>query len=101
MQSFKKLLFQWDRGNSTKSLIKHKVSKQETEEAFYHAKAKQFKDIRHSTETEARFLLYSETKSGKRLYIAFTMRGKKIRPISSRPMNEKEREIYEKTFSAA
>ena len=98
MQSAKQKLFQWDEGNSTKSWIKHRISKQQTEQCFYNPRAKIFSDIKHSSDSEARYLLYSETTAGKKLCIAFTKRGQKIRPISSRLMNKKEREIYEKTI---
>jgi uncharacterized protein len=97
----KKLLFEWDEGNKTKSWLKHRVSLQETEEAFNNPRAKQFKDIKHATTLEDRFLLYSETKQKRRLLISFTIRDRKIRPISSRPMNRKEEVIYEKALSAA
>ena len=47
---------------------------------------------------EPRYGLLGKTKSGSGeiLFVCFTLRGKRIRPISSRFANLREREIYEK-----
>ena len=52
-------------------------------------------DIKHS-QKEERFYVLGRTDEDRRLFIAFTIRKKQIRIISSRDMNKKEREIYEK-----
>ena len=87
--------FEWDKGNETKSLITHKITIEETEEAFYDKNAFVDNDRLHSEE-EARLILIGKTKKGKLLYIAFTVREGRIRPISSRPINRKEVQMYEK-----
>lgn len=90
------LTFEWDEGNSTKSLVKHKVSINEQEQAFFDKHKRAFKDTEHSY-VEERFILFGKTTKGRRLIIAFTIRNEKIRCISARPMNRKEVPIYEKT----
>ncbi len=100
----KVLLFEWDEGNSNKSWIKHNVSIQEQEEAFFNRDKLLLEDNRHSQE-EKRLLLYSKTKKGRKLIIAFTIRDKggqlKIRPISAIGMNRKEEKLYEETIKMA
>ena len=53
------------------------------------------KDMQHS-QGEDRFYALAKTDQGRRLFIAFTIRKKLIRVVSSRDMNKKERKIYEK-----
>ncbi len=87
--------FQWDKGNKNKNWLKHKVSNQESEEAFFDKKVKILKDILHSNK-EKRFILLGKTKKERLLFIVFTIRDKKIRVISSRDANKKEVKLYEK-----
>lgn len=100
----KVLQFEWDEGNSNKNWIKHNVSIQEQEEVFFNKDKLLLEDNRHSQE-EKRLLLYSKTKKGRKLIIAFTIRDKggqlKIRPISARRMNRKEEKLYEETIKMA
>ena len=86
-------IFEWDGGNQAKNLKKHGVSNQEIEEIFFRHKLI-VPDQRHS-KSEPRFGMYGQTNSGKTLFIAFTIRGHRVRIISARPANKKEREIYE------
>jgi len=51
--------------------------------------------MQHSQE-EDRFYALAKTDQGQRLFIAFTIRKKLIRVISSRGMNKKESKVYEK-----
>lgn len=88
------LEFDWDKSNSIKSWLKHRVSVQEQEQAFFDKNKRVFEDTKHST-IEKRFLLFAKTKKGRKLIIAFTVREGKIRCISARPMNRKEVPIYE------
>lgn len=98
------LSFEWDKGNSTKSWIKHRVSREEQEQAFLTKEKIIVEDKKHS-EREKRLLLFSKTEKGRRLIIAFTIRitdkQQRIRPISARRMNRKEEKLYEKTFKMA
>ena len=99
MDIFKKVQecsgFQWDRHNIQKNWGKHKVTPAESEQAFFNRPLKIIKDIHHSLEEE-RFYALGRTDQNRRLFIAFTLRWKLIRVISSRDMSKKEREIYEK-----
>ena len=87
--------FDWDAGNQTKSVAKHAVSCDEAEQLFLNAPLKVLADPEHS-ETEPRLHAFGKTDEGRHLTIAFTIRGSRIRIISARPMNKKEKKIYEK-----
>ncbi|MEA3355065.1 MAG: BrnT family toxin [Patescibacteria group bacterium] len=87
--------FEWDKGNIDKSYQKHGVTPNETEEAFLDEKAIVLKDIKHSLK-ERRYLLIGENASNKILLVAFTLRNKKIRIISARKANRKEKNRYAK-----
>lgn len=87
------LEFEWDAGNTTKSLLKHSVSNQEAEDAFFNFNII-LKDQRHSG-SENRLGMYGQTNSGKILFVAFTIRGQRVRIISARPADKKERKLYE------
>lgn len=93
-------LFEWDKGNKQKNWLKHKVTSEEAEEGFDDDNRMLFEDIKHSSSQEKRFLLFGKTNEERKL-VVFTMRGKKIRIISARPMNRKEAIIYEKAISVA
>jgi len=87
--------FIWDKGNRDKNWIKHKVTDRECEEVFFDEKKKIYKDKIHSV-SEERFILLGKTKRERLLFVVFTIRNKKIRIISARDINKKERRIYEK-----
>ena len=96
MKLFKESLeFQWDKGNIGKN-FKHKVEDREAEEPFFDRKRKVYKDILHSSRQEKRYILLGKTKNKRLLYVVFTMRGGKIRIISSRDINKREMAMYEK-----
>lgn len=95
----KPIAFEWDKGNEDKNITKHKVTNKETEEVFCSKSLKIFKDIRHS-EKEERFVAYGVTSLDRRLTIIFTLRKQKIRVISARDQNKKERRIYEEKNKA-
>ncbi|OGY15800.1 MAG: hypothetical protein A2784_01560 [Candidatus Chisholmbacteria bacterium RIFCSPHIGHO2_01_FULL_48_12] len=86
--------FDWDKGNVDKSYQKHGIIPNEAEEVFLDEKAIIIRDIKHS-QKEERLILLGETTGRKLLFIVFTLRGTKIRIISARKANEKEREQYE------
>lgn len=95
MKIFKEPLeFDWDKGNIGKNL-KHKIKDKEAEETFFDKRRKIYKDVFHS-KNEVRHILIGKTKKNRLLYIVFTMRGKKVRIISSRDINKKEVQMYEK-----
>lgn len=90
------LEFQWDKGNSDKNLVKHGVSDEEIEETFFDTKKRLFEDKTHSI-GENRFILMGKTQLGRLLYIVYIFRNGKVRVISARDVNRKEKYIYEKT----
>ena len=87
--------FQWDRHNIQKNWEKHKVSPVESEQTFFNRPLIIVKDVHHSQEEE-RFYALGKTDQDRRLFIAFTIRKKLVRAVSSRDMSKKERKIYEK-----
>ena len=58
--------------------------------------AKKVLEDRLHSDKEKRYILLGKAKSGKMLFIVFTIRKEKIRIISSRPLNRKEKRLYEK-----
>lgn len=76
------------------NLNKHKVSIKEAEQVFFDKKTFQFEDTKHSGKEE-RFIIIGKTKTKRILHIVFTLRDKKIRIISARDTNKKERIEYE------
>jgi len=97
MRKLKKIIqFDWDKANSGKNWESHKVSDEECEEAFFDQNKKMLKDVVHSGDEE-RFILLAQTKANRILFIVFTTRGEKIRVISARDLNKKEKNLYEKS----
>ena len=91
------IIFEWDKGNADKNLRKHNVTNKETEELFLNRPLKIFEDAKHSVE-EQRFVVYGVTNLGRKLALVFTIRKQKIRIISARNQNKKERIAYEKSI---
>jgi uncharacterized DUF497 family protein len=82
--------FEWDEGNFEKNLKKHNVTTQEAEELFASEPIIARHDDHHSTQGEERIQALSNTKTGRRLFIALTLRNHKIRVISIRDMTPQE-----------
>ena len=89
--------FEWDEGNIDKSYKKHGITPNESEEIFLDEDLKVVQDVKH-VQGEARFIALGKTSSGKILFTVFTMRKNKIRIISARIANKKERSHYEKNI---
>ena len=87
--------FDWDWGNSEKSLSKHGVSQREAEEIFLDPRLLVLVDDKHSGE-EPHYHAYGSTAAGRLLQASFTMRRNAtlIRIISARAMSRKERVRY-------
>lgn len=85
--------FEWDAGNRDKNWLKHQVSAGECEEAFFNLPLLLNPDPAHSA-AEPRYYALGQTNAGRLLFIAFTVRNKRIRVISARDMSQKERKIY-------
>ena len=88
------LEFEWDSGNLDKSFKKHGVSPKESEEVFLDENVRIAKSIKSPLQEE-RHIAIGKTGSAKILFIVFTIREEKIRVISARMANKKEREVYE------
>lgn len=86
--------FQWDKGNIDKSYQKHGITPNEAEEVFLDRNLGIEKDIKHQ-EIEERYIAIGKIVSGRILFVVFTLRKNKIRIISARSANEKERRKYE------
>lgn len=88
--------FDWDDGNSRKSLDKHGVSRREAEQVFTDERMLLAADVAHS-ETEARYQALGGTLEGRLLHVTFTLRQNEtlVRVISVRDINRKERGRYE------
>ncbi len=88
--------FEWDKGNIDKSFKKHNISPNESEEIFLDERLFLQEDLKHSQQ-ERRFIAIGKTISKKLLLTVFTIRNYKIRIISVRIADNKERRQYEKT----
>ena len=88
------LEFDWDEGNKDKNWIKHRIRSKEAEEVFTDNYSYTSQDLKHSLK-EKRYQILGTTKVGKKLSVVFTLRNLKIRIISVRLMNRKERKKYE------
>ncbi|MBF0517184.1 MAG: BrnT family toxin [Nitrospirae bacterium] len=86
--------FDWDSGNKDKNWSKHEVHWFECEEVFFHRPLVGKHDTIHS-ERESRYAVLGRTAGNRGLAVVFTIRAKRIRIISARDMNRKERNIYE------
>ena len=75
--------------------MKHGVVDKEAEETFGSKKKFFMKDEKHSL-NEERYMIWGKTNAGRKLTVFFTLRNKKVRIISARDMNRKERKTYEK-----
>ena len=87
--------FDWDEGNIHKSLIKHGVTDEEVEEIFMTGLAVAIGVQVAPVVEEERSAVVGPTSDGKLITVVFTLRDGKIRPISSRSSNRKEKKLYE------
>ena len=90
--------FDWDSGNSRKSVKKHDVSQSEAEQLFFNVPLLLLSDRKHSQD-EARYHALGKTDAARQLHVTFTLRrgGTLIRVISARDIHRKERKIYEQS----
>ena len=85
--------FKWDKHNSKKIWIKHKVSSSEGEQIFFNLPLVVTDTIKHLGR-ENRFYALGRTDANRYLFVAFTVRANNIRIISARDMSRKERKVY-------
>lgn len=89
--------FEWDKGNLDKNYKKHGITQREAEELFIDPGVVLLDDVRHS-QKEKRFTAIGKTTSKKVLFAVFTIRKDRIRIISARLANKRERRKYEKAI---
>jgi uncharacterized protein len=85
--------FEWDEGNSGKNEKKHGITDREAEEIFFNKPliiGRSLKGV-----PEVRYAALGKTYGSRLLAVVFTVRSKRIRVISARPMSKKERNVYE------
>jgi uncharacterized protein len=87
--------FEWDISNETKNWKKHAVTKWECEQVFFNKPLLIYEDKKHS-QKENRAYVLGQTDQGRKLFIVFTIRNRRLRIISARSMSKKERAFYEK-----
>ena len=87
--------FEWDKANIDKNWKRRGVYWRECEEVFINLPLLVFLDKTHSTK-EIRFCVLGKTNDNRKIFIVLTVRNNKIRIISARDQNRKEKEIYGK-----
>jgi uncharacterized DUF497 family protein len=87
--------FDWDESNRDKNWIAHQVSAGECEEVFFNLLMLIQSDPIYS-HTETRYYVLGQTNINRWLFLAFTVRNRKIRVISAHDMSRKERVFYAK-----
>lgn len=88
------LLFEWDPQKATTNVTKHGVTFDEASTVFQDTLSLAISDPLHS-EDEERFVLIGHSHRNRLLVIVHTERGDRIRIISARKANTKERHTYE------
>jgi len=86
--------FDWDEANAIKNWEKHRVTPEEAEDVFFHDPFILRSDPAHS-QREKRYWALGKTGRDRKLFIAFTIRRKRIRIISARDMSRREMKEYE------
>ena len=86
--------FDWDEGNKQKNWDKHRVDYRVCEEVSFNQPLLINEDSKHSSQ-EKRFYVLGRTDNGRTLFLVYTIRNNKIRVISARDQNKRERKIYE------
>ena len=90
--------FEWDKGNQDRNKLKHNVAQNESEEVFFN-KPIFLENIKHSTKDEVRYYVLGRTLENRYLMISFCKRQNKIRVISARDQDKKEKELYNKLLN--
>ncbi|KKU85965.1 MAG: hypothetical protein UY16_C0065G0008 [Candidatus Gottesmanbacteria bacterium GW2011_GWA2_47_9] len=86
--------FDWDEGNIDKNFIKHGLTNKQIEAVFVSGHPQYMIDERHSLK-ERRYMLWNKSSDGRYVTVIFTIRSPKVRVISARVMNRRERSAYE------
>jgi uncharacterized DUF497 family protein len=86
--------FDWDEGNAEKNWLRHRVSPAECEQVFFNRPLVVAEDVQHS-DAEDRFFALGQSDAGRLLFVAYVLRGDKVRVISARDMTRREQKEYE------
>jgi len=92
--------FDWGQGNIEKNWDRHKVCFIECEGVFFNRPLVVAEDTGDS-KSEGRYYALGGTNDGRPLFVVFTIRNNKIRVISARDMNRKERRVYREEIEKA
>jgi uncharacterized protein len=85
--------FEWDAGNSDKNWKRHRVTQAECEQVFANLPLVLSPSIK-GHDGDSRYFALGRTEGARNLTVVFTIRGKKLRVISARPMSRRERKEY-------
>jgi len=85
--------FEWDAGNSEKNWKRHRVTQAECEQIFANLPLL-LSIATRAASGEARHFALGQTDGLRELAVVFTVRGKRVRVISARPMSRRERKEY-------
>jgi uncharacterized DUF497 family protein len=85
--------FEWDESNTLKNWERHGVAPEEAEDIFFNDPLVVRSDVRHS-KRERRYYALGRTDRARYLFVAFTIRGSRLRVVSVRDMSRKERSAY-------
>ncbi|MEI7899319.1 MAG: BrnT family toxin [bacterium] len=85
--------FDWSGGNAEKNRERHRVMPLEAEQVFFNSPLLAKADAAHSIHEQRLFVL-GQTDEGRELFVAFTVRAKRIRVVSVRDMSRQERRNY-------
>jgi uncharacterized DUF497 family protein len=96
IKDLKEIRFDWDQWNIQKNEKKHGVSCSEAESSFFDPQYSLYEDIKHSSQSEKRFILFAKSSENRILMVCFTIRSNKVRIITARSASLQERKIYEK-----
>ena len=88
--------FEWDEGNLLKNWEKHRVSASECEQVFFSRPLVAGLD-EDRAKKERRYYALGVTDGGRKLFVVFTSRSRKIRVISARDMSRKERKVFDES----
>ncbi len=89
--------FDWDAGNREKNR-KHGVEPSDVGALFLRPILFAGRIVKPSHE-EPRWLLLGQDRSGRRLALIFTRRGRRLRAVSCRSMRREERKLYEESIT--
>ncbi len=85
--------FDWDEGNAPELPARHGVAAAECEQVFFNEPLLVVEDAVHSV-VGPRWAAWGRTAEGRALAVVFTLRGERIRPLSARNTNRRERRRY-------